>query len=263
MDTTSITTTHAEVVRGQRLDGRVAIVTGGGGELGHRVALALGGLGASIVLNHRGNNRTAIAKCLERLSADGVRAMDVVADTAKARDVEMLFAQASEGFGGVDVVVHTPGRVTKTPFAEISDDEFEASVSANVRAAFFVLRESARRLRSGGRIVTITTSITGVTVPGYSIYAGHKAATEHYVRGLAKELGPRGITVNAVGPGPINSPFYYAVESEQSFQAASKMSAAGRLGEWDEIAPLVAFLCTPDAQWITAQSIRINGGMTA
>jgi 3-oxoacyl-[acyl-carrier protein] reductase len=260
---TKITAPHAGVARGQRLDHKVAIVTGAGGELGHRVAMALGGLGASVVLNHRGNNRATLAKVVEQLSSSKIPAMDVVADTAKADDVRRLFVQAAEKFGGVDLVVHTPGRVTKTPFVEISDEEFEASVNANVRAAFFVLRESARRVRDGGRIVTLTTSITGVTIPAYSIYAGHKSATEHYVRGLAKELGPRGITVNAVGPGPINSPFYFGVESEQSFQAACKMSGAGRLGEWDEIVPLVAFLCTPDAHWITAQTIRINGGMTA
>jgi NAD(P)-dependent dehydrogenase (short-subunit alcohol dehydrogenase family) len=111
--------------------------------------------------------------------------------------------------------------------------------------------------------VTITPSITGVTTPYYSIYTGHKAATEHYVRGLAKELGSRGITVNAAGPGPINAPFYFRVETEQSFNAASRMSGAGRLGESDEIVPLIALLCTPDAQCITAQTIRINGGMTA
>jgi NAD(P)-dependent dehydrogenase (short-subunit alcohol dehydrogenase family) len=146
---------------------------------------------------------------------------------------------------------------------EITDEEFEASIDANLRAAFYVLREAARRLADGGRIITVTTSITGVTIPGYSIYAGHKAATEHYVRALAKELGSRRITVNAVGPGPINSPFYFGAETEQSFQTASRLSAAGRLGEWDEIVPLIGFLCTPDAQWITAQTIRVNGGMTA
>ena len=102
-----------------------------------------------------------------------------------------------------------------------------------------------------------------MTVPGYSIYAGHKAATEHYVRALGKELGSRGITVNAVAPGPINSPFYFGVETEQSFQAAKKMSGAGRVGEWDEVVPLIAFLCGPDAQWVTAHTIRINGGMAA
>jgi 3-oxoacyl-[acyl-carrier protein] reductase len=112
-------------------------------------------------------------------------------------------------------------------------------------------------------VITVTASITGTTISNYTIYAGHKAATEFYVRGLAKELGPRGITLNALGPVPINSLFYFGVETEQSFQAASRMSGAGRLAEWDEIVPLIAVVCTSDAQWITAQTIRISGGMTA
>jgi NAD(P)-dependent dehydrogenase (short-subunit alcohol dehydrogenase family) len=193
----------------------------------------------------------------------GETAIEMAAELSSSRAVSSLFDQISDRFGKVNIVVHTPGRVTKAPLAEISDEEFEASVAANIRAAFYVLREAARRVEDNGRVITLTTSITGTTIPNYSIYAGHKAATEHYVRGLAKELGPRGITVNAVGPGPINSPFYFGVETEQSFQAASRMSSAGRLGEWGEIVPLIAFLCTPDAQWITAQTIRINGGMTA
>jgi len=260
---TTLETEHATVISGQRLDGKVALVTGAAGELGHRVAIALGGKGASVALNHRGQDATRLASTIARLDKTEVASAVIDADLSSSAAVQFLFDRVQERLGGVDVVVHTPGRVTKTPFVEIGDEEFEASISQNLRAAFYVMREAGRRVRDGGRIVTLTTSITGVTIPFYSIYAGHKAATEHYVRGLAKELGPRGVTVNAVGPGPINSPFYFGVETEQSFQAASRMSGAGRLGEWDEIVPLIAFLCTPDAQWITAQTIRINGGMTA
>lgn len=255
--------THAAVPHGQRLDGRVALVTGAGGELGRRVALALGERGAAVALNHRGHDEAATEETAKRLAEVGVASAVVVADTAVSGATADLFDQVTDRLGGLDIVVHTPGRVTKTPFAEISDAEFEASIDANLRPAFHVMREAARRLGANGRIVTVSTSITGVTIPGYSIYAGHKAATEHYVRALAKELGPRGITVNAVAPGPINSPFYFRVESDESFRAASRLSGAGRLGEWDEIVPTIAFLCTPDAQWITAQTIRVNGGMTA
>ena len=254
---------HAEMLRGQRLDGKVALVTGAGGELGHRVAVALGELGASVALNHRGGHDAQIQAAIAQLDEAGAAGAEMRGDLASSATVASLFNQVVERFDRLDVVVHTPGRVTKEPLTEITDEEFEASVDQNLRAAFYVLREAALRVSDNGRIVTITTSITGVTIPYYSIYAGHKAATEHYVRGLAKELGSRGITVNAVGPGPINSPFYFGVETEQSFEAASRMSGAGRLGEWDEIVPLIAFLCTPDAQWITAQTIRINGGMTA
>lgn len=256
-------TAPAQVTGGNRLDGKVALITGAGGELGRRAAVALGGLGAAVALSHRGGDHAGVRASIETIGNGGQRAVEAVADVSSSGAVAELFDQVADELGAIDIIVHTPGRVTKTPLAQITDEEFEASIDANLRAAFYVLREAARRVTDGGRIVTITTSITGVTIPGYSIYAGHKAATEHYVRALAKELGPRGITVNAVGPGPINSPFYFGVETEQSFQAASRLSGLGRLGEWDEVIPLIAFLCTPDAHWITAQTIRINGGMTA
>lgn len=122
----------------------------------------------------------------------------------------------------------------------------------------------SRSLGGGGgcpavRISTLSTSITAPTTPNYGAYAGHTAATEQYVRALAKELGPRGVTVNAVAPGPINSPFYFAVETEESIRAASRYSGANRLGEWDEIVPVIAFLTRPDAHWVTAQTIRHPG----
>ena len=255
--------THADVARGRRLDGKVALVTGGGGQLGRRAAVALGELGASVLLHHRETGRAAANATVDRLTAAGADAATLAGGLSSGGEVAALFDRALGRSGRLDIVVHTAGRVTKTPMAEIGDDEFEASVDANVRAAFYVLRESARRIADNGRIVTISTSITGVTIPGYSIYAGHKAATEQYVRALAKEVGPRGVTVNAVAPGPINSPFYFGAETERSFRAATRLSGAGRLGEWDEIVPLIAFLATPDAQWITAQTVRANGGMTA
>jgi 3-oxoacyl-[acyl-carrier protein] reductase len=128
----------------------------------------------------------------------------------------------------------------------------------------------ARAIASGGSGLSLDPDHVhldhGRDHPDYGVYAGNQAATEHYVGALATELDPRGVTVNAIAPGPINSPFYFAAETEASAQFASRLSVAGRLGEWDEIIPIipiVAFLCTPDAQWITAQTIRANGGMSA
>jgi 3-oxoacyl-[acyl-carrier protein] reductase len=192
--------------------------------------------------------------------ADGTA---VPGSLSASTETASLFDQAHARSGRLDIVVHTPGRVTKTPLAAISDEEFEASIDANLRLA---VPCAPRDSPAGGRPWADYHNLHldhRVTIPVYSIYTGHKAATEHYVRGLAKELGPRDITVNAVAPGPINSPFYFGAETEQSFQAATRLSGAGRLGEWDEIVPLIAFLGTPDAQWITAQAVRINGGMTA
>ncbi|MBV8296680.1 MAG: SDR family oxidoreductase [Acidimicrobiia bacterium] len=257
------TAPHANVVRGQSLQDKVALVTGGDGQLGRRVVGALGDLGASVALQHRGHDSAAVDSTLGRLRELGRPVIETERTLSSSQSVAELFDHVIDQFGRLDVVVHTPGQVLKKPLTEITDDEFETNLDANLRLAFYVFREAGRRLADGGRLVTMSTSITGVTIPGYSIYAGHKAATEHYVRALAKELGPRGVTVNAVAPGPINSPFYFGVENEASFQLASRLSGAGRIGEWDEVVPLIAFLCSPGAQWITAQTIRVNGGMTA
>jgi NAD(P)-dependent dehydrogenase (short-subunit alcohol dehydrogenase family) len=258
---TMITLPHVPVARGGRLDGKVALVTGASGELGRRVAAALGQLGAAVALAHRGPHRDSVAATVTGLRAADVTAVEVPAEPAGG--TVALFDAVIRTLGRVDIVVHTPGQVLKKPFAEVTDEEFESNLDANLRSAFYVLREAARRVEDNGRIVTLSTSITAVTIPHYGAYAGHKAATEHYVRALAKELGPRGITVNAVAPGPVNSPFYFAVETADSARFAANLSVAGRLGEWDEIVPLIAFLCTPDGQWITAQTIRANGGMAA
>ena len=254
---------HADAALGNRLDGKVAVVTGASGQLGRRVALALGQRGASVALLHRGGNSASVGETLIQLRTAGVPTIEVKADTAGGAQAAAALDAVVEQFGSIDVVVHTPGQVLKKPMLEITDEEFESNLDANIRAAFYLLREAARRINDNGRIITLSTSITAATTPNYGAYAGHKAATEQYVRALAKELGPRGVTVNAVAPGPINSPFYFAVETEESMRAASRYSGANRLGEWDEIVPVIAFLTTPDAHWITAQTIRANGGMVA
>jgi 3-oxoacyl-[acyl-carrier protein] reductase len=163
---------HAEMLRGQRLDGKAALVTGAGGEPGHRVAVALGELGASVALNHRRAHDAQIQAAIAQLDEAGIAGAEMRSDLASSATVASLFDQVVDRFDRLDMVVHTPGRVTKTPFAEITDEEFEASVDQNLRAAFYVLREAARRVADNDRIVTITTSITGVTTPYYSIYAG-------------------------------------------------------------------------------------------
>lgn len=250
-------------LNGQRLDGRTALITGADGALGRLVAVALAERGASLALVHRGRRPAALDTLQARLAELGTVVEPVRTPSLLGPDIAAVFDAAIDRFEGVDVVVHTPGLVVKKPLTDVTDDEFEASLDANVRAAFFVLREAGRRLRDNGRIITLSTSITAVTTPRYGDYAPHKAATEHYVRALAKELGERGITVNAVAPGPIESEFYHSVEDENSARVAASYSGAGRLGEWTDIVPAITFLCTPDARWITAQTIRVNGGMAA
>jgi len=151
--------------------------------------------------------------------------------------------------------------VVKKPLADTTDEEFDRAFAVNARAKFLTMREAARRLADGGRIVNIITSIVAFTIPSYSVYAGSKGAVEHFTKALAKEIGNRGITVNCVAPGPLSTPFYYPVENEESISGARSGAIGNRLGEITDVAPLVAFLCRPEAGWITAQTIRVNGGM--
>jgi 3-oxoacyl-[acyl-carrier protein] reductase len=242
-----------------RLDGKVALVTGANGAAGAPVTRALAAAGADVLLVHRGSDPDAIRALTDELPT----AQDAVADTSRADGVAAAFDAALDRFGRLDVVVHLPGRSVKSPLAELSDEDWRAGVATNLDSAFLVLREAARRLDDGGRVILLSTSLTAVTVPGYGSYAPAKAAVEHLVRAGAKELGARGITVNAVAPGPIDSPFVRDAATPEEVERLEQFSPMGRLGTWEDVAPVIAFLATDRARWITAQTIRVNGGMAA
>jgi 3-oxoacyl-[acyl-carrier protein] reductase len=242
-----------------RLDGKVALVTGANGTAGPPVARALAAAGADVLLVHRGRD----AETVRSLAGELHGAQDVVADTSRPDGVAAAFDAGLDRFGRVDVVVHLPGRLVRGPIANLGDDDWRAGVATNLDSAFLVLREAARRLDDGGRVILLSTSLTAVTVPGYGSYAPAKAAVEHLVRAAAKELGARGITVNAVAPGPIDSPMVRDAESREGIARLEQMSPMGRLGTWEDVAPVIAFLASERARWITAQTIRVNGGMAA
>lgn len=253
----------ASYVAGERpLKGKVAIVTGSTRNLGLAIAERLAGLGADIVINHHDEARRKEAE----QAADAIRAYDGQvlvehADVAQTDDVKRLFDRTIDRLGRLDILVNNAGLIVKKPLAETTDEDFDRCFAVNTKAKFLTMREAARRMENDGRIVNIVTTIIAATIPFYSVYAGSKGAVEHFTKGLAKEVGGRGITVNCVAPGPLNTPFYYPVEDEGSIAIAKRLSVANRLGEIDEVVPLVAFLCGPEAGWITAQTIRVNGGM--
>jgi 3-oxoacyl-[acyl-carrier protein] reductase len=242
-----------------RLDGKVALVTGANGAAGPPVARALAAAGADVLLVHRGRD----ADAMRSLAGELRGAPDVVADTSRPDGVAAAFDAALDRYGRLDVVVHLPGVAVKSPIADLSDDDWHAGIATNLDSAFLVLREAARRLDDGGRVILLSTSLTAVTVPTYASYAPAKAAVEHLVRAGAKELGARGITVNAVAPGPIDSPFVRDAETRAAVAHLEQQSPMGRLGTWEDVAPVIAFLATERARWITAQTIRVNGGMAA
>jgi 3-oxoacyl-[acyl-carrier protein] reductase len=246
-----------------RLDDKVALVTGANGAAGPPVARALAAAGANVLLVHRGHDAETVRSLAGELAAGGGGAHDVVADTSRADGVAAAFDAALDRFGRLDVVVHLPGLAVKSTIAELSDEDWHAGVAANLDSAFLVLREAARRLDDGGRVILLSTSITAVSVPTYAAYAPPKAAVEHLVRAGSKELGGRGITVNAVAPGPIDSPFVHDVETPEAVAYLERQSPMGRLGTWEDVAPVIAFLASARGRWISGQTIRVNGGFAA
>jgi 3-oxoacyl-[acyl-carrier protein] reductase len=253
----------ASGVAGERpLKGKVAIVTGSTRNLGRAIAERLAGMGADIVINHHDEARQEEAE----QAAEAIRGYDgqvliEKADVTQPRDVKRLFDRAIERLGRVDILINNAGLIVKKPLAETTDEDFDRCFAVNTKAKFLTMREAARRMEDDGRVINIITTLIAATIPHYSVYAGSKGAVEHFTKGLAKEVGGRGITVNCVAPGPLNTSFYYPVEDEPSIAIAKRLSVANRLGEIDEVVPLIAFLCSPEACWITAQTIRVNGGM--
>jgi NAD(P)-dependent dehydrogenase (short-subunit alcohol dehydrogenase family) len=251
MVSTPVTASYAADER--PLKEKVAIVTGSTRNLGQAIADRLAAMGADIVINHHDEARREEAEqAADALRVYGGQALIERADVTRPDDVKRLFDRTIETFGRIDILINNAGLIVKKPLAETTDDEFDRC---------FAVREAARRMENDGRIVNIITTIIAATIPGYSVYAASKGAVEHFTKGLAKEVGGRGITVNCVAPGPLNTPFFYPVENEESVAHAKRLSVANRLGEIDEVVPLVAFLCGPGACWITAQTIRVNGGM--
>lgn len=194
------------------------------------------------------------------MRAAGQRAALTNGDLGNSANVAALFDLAEAEFGGADLLVHTAGRIIKKHVADFTDAEFAQLVNDNTKTTFYTMREAARRLRDNGRSIAIGTSLTAGAVPGYAAYGGTKAPVEEFTRMMAKELGARGITVNNVAPGPIDSPFFHAAETPQTVAYASRLSVEGRLGTIDDVVPAVATLALPDSQWTNRQTIFVNGG---
>lgn len=246
------------------LSGKVALITGSARNMGRAFAGALARMGADVAIHyHRPQSKSDGDETARLVRAEGTRAITVDGDIADVNVVRQLFDATANAFGRVDIVINNAGLVIKKPFTEISEEEFDRSFGVNAKAAFFVMQEAARRIADNGRIINMGTTILGATIPYYSVYAGAKAPLEGFSRALAKEIGHRGVTVNVVAPGPIDTAFYRGAETPESVARATTASVAGRLGHIEDIVPLIEFLVSPQSQWVTAQTLFINGGYLA
>ena len=237
-----------------------AIVTGSSKGIGAAIAARLARDGFGVVVNYA-TGAEAAGTLAARIEADGGRAIAVQADVSDPAAVAALFDQAEAVFGSIDVLVNNAGILKLKPVAETEDALFDQHIAINLKGTFNGLREASRRLRDGGRIVSFSSSVVGLYPPTYAAYAATKGAVEAMTPILAKELGPRGITVNAVAPGPVATDLFLTDKSEEQLATVTKMIPLGRLGEPDDIAGVVAFLVGPDGGWVNGQVLRANGGM--
>lgn len=239
---------------------RVAVVTGGSRGIGRAVAARLARDGAAVVVGY-GASPQAADEIVASVRLAGGSAVAVRADVADAAQMGALFERAESEFGGVDIVVTSAGILRPALIAEATDNDFTEQVEVNIRGTFNALREGARRVRDGGRIVTLSSTTLALNAPGYGVYNATKGAVEGFTRVLAKELGARRVTVNAVAPGPVETQLFLAGKSASDVQRLAGLAPAGRIGQPVDIADAVALLVSPEAGWISAQVIRVNGGV--
>ncbi len=241
-------------------NGRVAIVTGSSRGIGAAVAERLASDGFAVAINYSGDSAQA-AQLVEKILGAGGRAFFARADVSDPATVAGLFDKVEAQFGGVDVLVNNAGILKLSPIALASDDMFDQTIAVNLKGVFNGMREAAKRLRDGGRIVSFSSSVVGLYQPTYGLYAATKAAVEAMTRILAKELGERRITVNAIAPGPVATELFLDGKSPELIDRIAKMNPLGRLGAVEDIARAVAFLVGPDGGWVNGQVLRANGGV--
>jgi 3-oxoacyl-[acyl-carrier protein] reductase len=241
------------------LKDQVAIVTGASRGIGRAIAERLASDGAAVVANCTKGVEEGL-EVVAGIEKSGGSALLVQADVGKLPELKRLFDATIERFGRLDILVNNAGVIIYKPLAEVTEVEFDRIMAINVKGTYFACQEAAKRMKPGGRIINFSTSITAMMLPTYTAYAASKGAVEQLTRSLAKEIGPKGITVNIISPGPTDTELFSEGKSEQEKQRFAQLAALGRLGQPDDIADAVAMLASKDAHWITGQNIRANGG---
>lgn len=250
------------------IKGKTVLIAGGGKNLGGLLARDLAQHGARAVAIHYNSASSAAEADLTvaAIKEAGAAAFAYQADLTSAAAMEKLFADAKAAMGNIDIAVNTVGKVLKKPMVEISEAEFDAMSEVNSKTAFFFLKEAGKNLSDNGKVCTLVTSLLGAYTPFYASYAGTKAPVEHYTRAASKEFGERGISVTAIGPGPMDTPFFYPAEGAEA--VAYHKTAAALSGQTptglthiEDIVPWIRFLVT-DGWWMTGQTILVNGGYT-
>ncbi|MGO1948418.1 MAG: SDR family oxidoreductase [Mycobacteriaceae bacterium] len=244
------------------LKGKNVLIAGGGKNLGGLVARQTAAVGANVAIHYNSDSSRGDAEeTLAAVEAEGVRGVLVQGDLTSAANVATLFDEAEKALGTVDVAVNTAGKVLRKPIVETSEDEYDSMFDINAKAAYFFIKEAGRHIADDGKIITVVTALLAAYTDGYSTYAGGKAPVEHFTRAASKEFADRGISVNAVAPGPMDTPFFYGQETPERVEFHKSQALGNQLTQIEDIAPIIRFLAT-DGWWITGQTIFANGGYT-
>ncbi|GLY95024.1 SDR family oxidoreductase [Actinoplanes sp. NBRC 103695] len=243
-----------------QLDGKVALVTGGGRGIGAAVALRLARHGADVVLTYQQNQERA-ADVVDRIEATGRRAIAVRADSADPVAVVAAVDRAAHELGRLDILVNNAGAFLLGPLEQLSLADFEQTVAVNVRAPFVASQAAVRHMAAGGRIITIGSNMAERAVfPGFTLYSMSKTALIGLTKALGRELGPRAITVNLVNPGPTDTELNPA--DGPNADTINGLTALGHFAEPDDVAAAVAFLAGPDGRYVTGATVNVDGGFT-
>ncbi|KAK6456443.1 short-chain dehydrogenase/reductase family protein [Scheffersomyces xylosifermentans] len=246
------------------IKGKVALITGGTTNLGGATAHDLASLGVNLFLHYR-TNQAAAEKTQKDLQAKypDIKVEIYQGALTKASDLTKLFDAAKAAFPkGIDIAINNIGKVVKKPLIEVTEEEFDELDLVNHKVAFFFLKEAGLKINDNGRIVSLVTSLLAAYTPFYSPYQGTKAPVEFYTKALSKELGERGISVNAVAPGPMDTSFLHGSETKEAVGYLASVGLNGRLTEVSDIVPIIRLLVS-DGAWVTGQTVFASGGFTA
>lgn len=241
-------------------DQKIALVTGGSRGIGAAIAKKLAGDGFKVIVNYAGNAQAA-DHVVREIEQAGGKAQAIQADIANTQAVQQLFDAIETQWGRIDVLVNNAGIMKLAPLAQMEAQAVEAQINTNLIGSINTMREAANRLNDGGRIINLSTTVIGLKLENYGVYAATKAAIETLTAILAKELRGRSITVNAVAPGPTATDLFLEGKSDELIERMAKMPPLERLGQPDDIASVVAFLASPEGGWVNGQTLRANGGI--
>lgn len=244
------------------LHGKVALVTGGTANLGRLFVEQLADDGADVMVHYNSPRREAeAAEAVAALEAKGVRAAAFQGDLTAVAKVTELVDATIDRLGRWDILVNTSGVIIRKPLAETTEDDYDRSFAINAKTPYFLMREAYTKMADEGRIINMVTTQVAVTAATYSAYAGSKAPVEHFTKAFAKEIGPRGVTVNCIAPGPQKTPFFFDAETDETVAWLAGMTISGDVGDPADVVPVMRFLAAPETRWVTAQTIYVNGGM--